>query len=88
MTTTPPDGPPVPVRVALPDGQELTARLWVRRQTPRGWAVNVLDEWVTERPRVPRSPGAGGGVRTAAGRSGWHMVSSRRRPVVSHPYGA
>jgi hypothetical protein len=30
MTTTPPDGLPVPVRVrvVLPDGQELTARLW------------------------------------------------------------
>jgi hypothetical protein len=41
MTTTPPDGPPVPVRVVLPDGQELTARLWARRETPRGWLYEV-----------------------------------------------
>ncbi|MFJ3891149.1 DUF6233 domain-containing protein [Streptomyces rubrogriseus] len=41
MTTTPPAGPPVPVRVVLPDGQELTARLWARRQTPRGWLYEV-----------------------------------------------
>ncbi|MFJ3594757.1 hypothetical protein ACIQUY_39115 [Streptomyces sp. NPDC090231] len=41
MTTTPPDGPPVPVRVVLPDGQELTARLWSRRETPRGWLYEV-----------------------------------------------
>ncbi|GGS09504.1 hypothetical protein GCM10010236_75030 [Streptomyces eurythermus] len=37
MMTTPADGMPVPVRVVLPDGQELTARLWARRETPRGW---------------------------------------------------
>ncbi|MEU1077962.1 MULTISPECIES: DUF6233 domain-containing protein [unclassified Streptomyces] len=43
MTTTPSDGPaaPVPVLVVLPDGQELTARLWARRETPRGWLYEV-----------------------------------------------
>ncbi|MGA4844380.1 hypothetical protein [Streptomyces sp. G45] len=41
--TTPSDGPPapVPVLVVLPDGQELTARLWARRETPRGWLYEV-----------------------------------------------
>ncbi|MEU0698154.1 DUF6233 domain-containing protein [Streptomyces niveus] len=34
---------PVPalVRVLLPDGQELTARLWSRRQLPDGWVYLV-----------------------------------------------
>ncbi|MEU7038803.1 DUF6233 domain-containing protein [Streptomyces sp. NPDC046237] len=43
MTTTPSDAPaaPVPVLVVLPDGQELTARLWARRETPRGWLYEV-----------------------------------------------
>ncbi|MFG2097313.1 DUF6233 domain-containing protein [Streptomyces sp. NPDC048612] len=41
MTTTPPDGLPVPVRVVLPDGQEVAARLWARRETPRGWLYEV-----------------------------------------------
>ncbi|CAL9672900.1 DUF6233 domain-containing protein [Streptomyces sp. enrichment culture] len=43
MTTTPSDSPaaPVPVLVVLPDGQEVTARLWARRETPRGWLYQV-----------------------------------------------
>ena len=43
MTTTPSDGPaaPVPVLLVLPDGQEVTARLWARRETPRGWLYEV-----------------------------------------------
>ncbi|MEU3883065.1 DUF6233 domain-containing protein [Streptomyces californicus] len=43
MTTTPPDGPaaPVPILLVLPDGQEVTARLWARRETPRGWLYEV-----------------------------------------------
>ncbi|MGW4186230.1 DUF6233 domain-containing protein [Streptomyces albidoflavus] len=43
MTTTPADGPPVPVPVVvvLPDGQKLTARLLARRETPRGWLYEV-----------------------------------------------
>ncbi|MGW4931634.1 DUF6233 domain-containing protein [Streptomyces sp. NPDC004166] len=32
---------PVPVRVLLPDGQELTARLWARHETGRGWFYEV-----------------------------------------------
>ncbi|MFB8127513.1 hypothetical protein ACFVG1_35190 [Streptomyces bacillaris] len=42
ITTTPSDGPPAPapVLVVLP-GQELTARLWARRETPRGWLCEV-----------------------------------------------
>lgn len=31
----------MPVRVVLPDGQELTARLWARRETSRGWLYEV-----------------------------------------------
>ncbi|MET9045281.1 DUF6233 domain-containing protein [Streptomyces sp. NPDC004362] len=34
-------GVPVPVRVLLPDGQQLTARLWARRETARGWYYEV-----------------------------------------------
>ncbi|MEU2730629.1 DUF6233 domain-containing protein [Streptomyces griseoviridis] len=43
MTTTPSDGPaaPMPVVVLLPDGQEVTARLWARRETTRGWLYQV-----------------------------------------------
>ncbi|MEU6492984.1 DUF6233 domain-containing protein [Streptomyces sp. NPDC046984] len=41
--TTPSDGQavPVPVRVLLPDGQELIARLWARHETVRGWFYEV-----------------------------------------------
>ncbi|MEU9654263.1 DUF6233 domain-containing protein [Streptomyces sp. NPDC048110] len=43
MTTTPSDAPaaPMPVVVLLPDGQEVTARLWARRETTRGWLYQV-----------------------------------------------
>ncbi|WP_341867927.1 hypothetical protein [Streptomyces misionensis] len=27
--------------MVLPDGQDLTARLWARRQTPYGWLYEV-----------------------------------------------
>ncbi|MGW1038707.1 DUF6233 domain-containing protein [Streptomyces sp. NPDC002547] len=41
--TTPSGGQavPVPVRVLLPDGQELIARLWARHETTRGWFYEV-----------------------------------------------
>ncbi|MFE1851011.1 DUF6233 domain-containing protein [Streptomyces sp. NPDC059489] len=42
MTTPPTTGAvPVPARVLLADGQELTARLWARHETPRGWFYEV-----------------------------------------------
>lgn len=41
--TTPSDDQavPVPVRLLLPDGQEIVARLWRRRQLPDGWRYEV-----------------------------------------------
>ncbi|MFB7234992.1 hypothetical protein ACFCXK_09485 [Streptomyces sp. NPDC056269] len=42
MTTSPEPGfEPVPIRVALPDGQEIVGRLHARRQLPEGWVYLV-----------------------------------------------
>ncbi|MFF2306084.1 DUF6233 domain-containing protein [Streptomyces sp. NPDC058128] len=42
--TTSPDEPgfePVPIRVVLPDGQEIVGRVYARRQLPEGWIYLV-----------------------------------------------
>jgi hypothetical protein len=41
MTTSSDSYTPVPVRVVLPDGQEVVARLYARRQVPDGWLYDV-----------------------------------------------
>ncbi|MFB8406037.1 DUF6233 domain-containing protein [Streptomyces sp. NPDC055912] len=42
MTTSPEPGfEPVPIRVVLPDGQEIVGRLYARRQLPEGWVYLV-----------------------------------------------
>ncbi|WP_412080823.1 DUF6233 domain-containing protein [Streptomyces sp. SCL15-4] len=44
MPTSPPPAPDqalVPVRVLLPGGQEVVARLWARRQLPGGWRYHI-----------------------------------------------
>ncbi|MFB7395164.1 DUF6233 domain-containing protein [Streptomyces sp. NPDC056191] len=43
MTTSPdePEFEPVPIRVVLPDGQEIVGRLYARRQLPEGWVYLV-----------------------------------------------
>ncbi|AEY94164.1 hypothetical protein SHJG_p1033 (plasmid) [Streptomyces hygroscopicus subsp. jinggangensis 5008] len=40
-TSPPPDPDQAPVRVLLPGGQEVVARLWARRQLPDGWRYDV-----------------------------------------------
>ncbi|WP_232791275.1 DUF6233 domain-containing protein [Streptomyces kanasensis] len=37
----PADAVPLPVRVLLPTGEEVTGRLWGRRQLPEGWVYDV-----------------------------------------------
>ncbi|MFC9343676.1 DUF6233 domain-containing protein [Streptomyces sp. NPDC057020] len=42
MTTSPePEFEQVPIRVVLPDGQEIVGRLYARRQLPEGWVYLV-----------------------------------------------
>ncbi|MCX4799948.1 hypothetical protein OG497_39590 [Streptomyces sp. NBC_01242] len=78
MTTTPSQGQavPVPVRVVLPDGQELTARLWARRETSRGWLYEVgLPSSMRDRTD---KPGAGSGF----GFSGMGRAVHNRHALV------
>ncbi|WP_176572738.1 DUF6233 domain-containing protein [Streptomyces sp. PVA_94-07] len=81
MTTTPSDGPPVPVPVlvVLPDGQELTARLWARRETPRGWLYEV---------GLPVYRNTDGGDVQAAEYRVWVRAPEHVRPVDGVSYAA
>ncbi|MFB7398401.1 hypothetical protein [Streptomyces sp. NPDC056191] len=58
--TTPPEHPgspefePVPIRVLLPDEQEVTGRMYARRQLPDGWLylVSIKDNAAKARPSM------------------------------------
>ncbi|MFB6884149.1 DUF6233 domain-containing protein [Streptomyces noursei] len=70
---------PVPVRVVLPDGQEIVARLWARRQLPDGWRYQVgLPSY-----RNPQD----GGVEAAEYRV-WVRAPEHVRPVDGVSYDA